>query len=148
MLGPLRYRPFEEDDLYRVLRLANDALGEDYDGGMFLHFARLYPDGFIVAEVEGEIIGFVMGSIQKAYEARILALAVDEEYRRQGIGTRLTEQFLANFRDHGVERVTLEVRVSNQAAIEMYRELGFTPESVVEAYYGDDEDAYVMACAI
>lgn len=144
MLPPVRYRLFEEDDLYRVLQLANDALDEDYDGGLFLHFARLYPEGFLVAEAGNEIVGFVLGTIQRAYEARILALAVEEDYRRRGIGTRLTEQFVENFRGYGVKRITLEVRMSNEAAIEMYRDLGFEPRGILEAYYGDDEDAYVM----
>ncbi len=140
----MRYRLFEEDDLYPVLQLANDALDEDYDGGLFLHFARLYPEGFIVAEAGEEVVGFVLGTIQRAYEARILALAVEEDWRRHGIASRLTRQFLENFRDYGVQRVTLEVRVSNQPAIELYRSMGFEPTGMIEDYYGDGEDAYVM----
>lgn len=140
----MRYRLFEEDDLYRVLQLANDALDEDYDGGLFLHFARLYPEGFIVAEAGEELVGFVLGTIQRAYEARILALAVEEDWRRHGIASRLTRQFLENFRDYGVQRVTLEVRVSNKPAIELYRSMGFEPTGMIEDYYGDGEDAYVM----
>lgn len=148
MLPPLRYRLFEEDDLYRVLQLANDALDEDYDGGLFLHFARLYPEGFLVAEAGNEIVGFVLGTIQRAYEARILALAVDDEWRRRGIGSRLTEQFVENFRNFGVQRITLEVRVSNDPAISLYRRMGFEPKNVIESYYGDGEDAYVMERSI
>lgn len=148
MLPPLRYRVFEEEDLYRVLNLANKALDENYDGGLFLHFARLHPEAFIVAEAGEEIIGFVLGTVQRAYEARILALAVEPEWRRRGIGSELTKRFLATFEDYGVKRVTLEVRVGNEPAISMYRSLGFEPKGIIEGYYGDGEDAYVMALSL
>lgn len=144
MLPPVQYRTFTQEDLHDVLHLANDALDEDYDGGLFLHFARMYPRGFMVAETGGSIVGFVMGTVERAYEARILALAVEPDLRRQGIGTALTERFIENFRSFGVKRVTLEVRVTNEGAIRMYRSLGFKARDVIEAYYGDDEDAYVM----
>lgn len=145
MRPPVQYRVFEEDDLHRVLELANETLDEDYDGGLFLHFARMYPRGFLVAEAGGQIVGFVLGTVQRAYHARILALAVDPDWRRHGIGTRLARQFVENFRDFGVDRITLEVRVSNEPAIELYRSLGFEVEDAIGDYYGDDEDAYVMA---
>ncbi len=144
MLPPVQYRPFAQEDLHEVLHLANDALDEDYDGGLFLHFARMYPRGFIVAEAGGSIAGFVMGTVERAYEARILALAVEPNFRRNGIGSALTRRFIENFRDFGVQRVTLEVRVTNEGAIRMYRSLGFEVRDVIEAYYGDNEDAYVM----
>lgn len=148
MRPPVHYRVFEEDDLHRVLDLANEALDEDYEGGLFLHFARMYPRGFLVAEAGGDVVGFVVGTVQRAYHARILALAVDDDWRRQGIGTQLTERFVENFRDFGVDRITLEVRVSNDPAIRMYRSLGFEPKDTIRDYYADDEDAYVMECTL
>jgi len=141
---PVQYRLFDDEDLHEVLRLANDALDEDYDGGLFLHFARLHPEAFHVAEAGDEILGFVMGTVQRAYQARILALAVADGWRRQGVGTRLTQRFLTAFRQHGVKRVTLEVRVSNDGAKELYRSMGFETDDVIEEYYNDGEDAYVM----
>lgn len=140
----MTYRGFDEEDLHTVLQLANEALDEDYDGGLFLHFARMYPQGFIVAEAGDEVVGFVMGTVQRAYEARILALAVEEDWRRQGIGSTLTQRFIENFREFGVKRITLEVRVTNEEAISMYESMGFEPRDVIEGYYGDEEDAYVM----
>lgn len=139
------YRDFEEDDLYEVVRLANDALDESYNGGLFLQLADLYPNGFIVAEKEEEgIVGFVLGVVERAYEARILVLAVEEEHRQEGIGSTLVEMFLDRYEDHGVEQVNLEVRVSNDGAISFYEDLGFEQKKVLSGYYADDEDAYLM----
>lgn len=137
-------RDFEDDDLYEVVRLANDALDESYNGGLFLQLADLYPEGFIVAEEDDEIVGFVLGVVQRAYEARILVLAVDEEHRGRGIGSELVERFFARYEDRGVEKVNLEVRVSNEGAIRFYEDLGFDRKKVLSEYYADDEDAYLM----
>lgn len=148
MLPPLRYRAFEEDDLYQVLQLANRCLDESYDGGLFLHFARLYPEGFIIVESGNEIVGFVLGTVQRAYEARILALAVDRTWRRRGIASDLVRRFLDAFARYGVHRISLEVRVSNESAIDLYHRLGFEKKGILQGYYGDGEDAYVMARSI
>ena len=148
VLPPLAFRPFHEDDLYRVLQLANDALDENYDGGLFLHFARLYPEGFIVVEAGDELVAFILGTVQRAYEARILALAVSDEWRRRGIASQLVKRFMDAFARGGVRKITLEVRVSNEEAIELYHRLGFDKKGLLQAYYGDGEDAYVMARSI
>jgi ribosomal-protein-alanine N-acetyltransferase len=145
---PVQYRLFDEQDLHQVLQLANEALDESYDGGLFLHFARMHPEAFQVAEAGDEIVGFVMGTVQRAYEARILALAVDENWRRHGVATRLTERFLSAFQRHGIKRVSLEVRCSNEPAIGLYESMGFERDEVLEEYYTDDEDAYRMVRTI
>lgn len=138
------FRDFEEDDLYQVVRLANDALDESYNGGLFLQLADLYPDGFIVAEEDEEIVGFVLGVVERAYEARILVLAVAREHRGRGIGSELVQRFFERYQDRGVEQVNLEVRVSNEGAIRFYEDLGFDRKKVLSGYYADDEDAYLM----
>lgn len=141
----VRLRNFQPDDLFPVLRLANRTLNENYEGGLFLHLADLYPDGFIVAEDGESIVGFILGVVERAYEARILILAVDEDYRQRGIGSELVRLFLERFRRSGVRRVKLEVRVSNVPAIRLYERLGFERKKVLPAYYADGEDAYLMS---
>lgn len=145
-----RFRNFEEDDLYEVVNLANTALDEDYDGGLFLQLGDLYPEGFIVAEDEttGDVVGFILGVVQRAYEARILILAVDRAYRKQGIGTRLVRMFVDRFRRNGIHRLNLEVRASNTPAIRFYERMGFQRKSVIDGYYRDGEDAYLMTRSI
>lgn len=144
----IRLRNFEPDDLFPVLRLANQTLNENYEGGLFLHLADLYPDGFILAEDRNRIIGFVLGVVERAYEARILILAVDEEYRNQGIGSQLVRLFIERFRKGGIRKVKLEVRTSNVSAITLYERLGFERKKVLPTYYADGEDAYLMSKTI
>lgn len=144
----IRLRNFRPEDLFPVLRLANRTLNENYEGGLFLHLADLYPDGFIIAEDGEHVVGFILGVVERAYEARILILAVDDDYRQRGIGSELVRLFIDRFRRGGVRRVKLEVRVSNVAAIRLYERLAFERKKVLPSYYADGEDAYLMSRSI
>jgi ribosomal-protein-alanine N-acetyltransferase len=141
----LHFRNFEPEDLYEVVRLANRSLNESYDGGLFLQLGDLYPEGFIVAEDREGILGFLLGVVERAYEARVLILAVDERARARGVGTRLVRLFEERFRSKGIRRLNLEVRVTNTAAIRLYERLGFERRKILPAYYADGEDAYLMS---
>lgn len=144
----VKLRNFKPEDLFQVLRLANRTLNENYEGGLFLHLADLYPDGFIVAEDGERIVGFILGVVERAYEARILILTVEESLRNRGIGSQLVRQFMERFRRSGVRRIKLEVRVSNTAAIHLYERLGFERKKALPGYYADGEDAYLMSRSI
>ncbi|RLE67442.1 MAG: hypothetical protein DRJ43_07425 [Thermoprotei archaeon] len=74
----------------------------------------------------------------------MISIAVHPEWRRRGVGKRLMLQLLEKMRRMGVRWVRLEVRVSNEAAINLYRRLGFSIEGVLKGYYRDGEDAYLM----
>jgi ribosomal-protein-alanine N-acetyltransferase len=70
---------------------------------------------------------------------------VHPEWRRQGIGRRLLLRLLELALELGASRMTLEVRVSNEAAQALYRGFGFSVAGRRPRYYTDDgEDAYVM----
>ena len=140
----LHFRNFEHEDLFEVVRLANRSLNESYDGGLFLQLGDLYPDGFIVCESRAGIAGFLLGVIERAYEARILILAVDERARSKGIGARLVKLFEERFMHRAIRRINLEVRVSNETAIKLYEKLGFEKRKILPRYYADGEDAYLM----
>lgn len=71
----------------------------------------------------------------------IATLAVDQRFRRRGIGRAL----LHACEDHlGVSRSRLTVRISNLAAISMYEKEGYATTDIWKAYYNDGEDGMVM----
>jgi ribosomal-protein-alanine N-acetyltransferase len=78
-------------------------------------------------------------------EAHLLNLAVDRTRRRRGWGERLLNDALAEARKEDCETVMLEVRASNEVAIRLYAKHGFRPAGRRRRYYGDGEDAIVMA---
>jgi ribosomal-protein-alanine N-acetyltransferase len=78
-------------------------------------------------------------------EAHITTFGVHPAWRRQGVGRRLMLRLVDLSAELGALRMTLEVRVSNTAAQELYRSFGFTIAGTRVRYYTDDgEDAFVM----
>lgn len=90
------------------------------------------------------VIGFV-GFWLVLDEAHISTLAVDPDHRRRGVGGILLRAALTRAADRGAEFMTLEVRVSNQAAVELYGKNGFDEVGRRLRYYRDNnEDAILM----
>ena len=97
------------------------------------------------AEPSGErVVGFA-GVWLMVDEAHITTFGVHPGWRRQGIGRRLLLRLVDLSMELGAARMTLEVRVSNTPAQELYRGFGFTIAGTRVRYYTDDgEDAFVM----
>ncbi|MBU7584702.1 MAG: ribosomal protein S18-alanine N-acetyltransferase [Nostoc sp. TH1S01] len=78
-------------------------------------------------------------------EAHITILAIHPQYHRQGLGQALLYALLKTACDRGLERATLEVRVSNVAAISLYEKFGFKIAGQRRRYYKDNgEDALIL----
>ena len=91
---------------------------------------------------EGEMIGFVAGDPRPSEGfSWIATIAVLPEYRRQGIGREL---LLRCEEQLPTARVRLSVRISNENAIQLYRQEGYQTINIWEKYYNDDSDAVVM----
>jgi ribosomal-protein-alanine N-acetyltransferase len=75
----------------------------------------------------------------------VMNIAVDPEQRRRGVATRLLEALFELTADNQQRGYTLEVRISNVSAIELYERLGFRHRGIRRGYYTDNrEDALVM----
>ena len=70
-------------------------------------------------------------------------IKVLEEYRGQGIGTKLMAYLVSLAIDYKVDNITLEVRVSNEIARNLYKKFGFREVALRKYYYGD-EDGILM----
>ena len=99
--------------------------------------------GAIDAE-ENRLVGYLI--ISRYVDAwHVMNLAVADSHRRRGIATRLMERLFDLTAGDGRRGYTLEVRVSNEAAIKLYESLGFKARGVRRGYYTDNrEDALIM----
>ena len=78
-------------------------------------------------------------------EAHISTLAVREAWRGRGLGELLLISLIETAQTRGCDKVTLEVRVSNEPAQNLYQKYGFEQVGRRKAYYSDNrEDAYIM----
>ena len=101
---------------------------------------------YLVAETEGRVIGYA-GAWIILDESHITNIAVASAYRGRGIGKQLTQALLQYLSNLGACYATLEVRVSNQRAQNLYKTLGFVSVGKRKRYYEDNqEDAYLMVC--
>jgi [ribosomal protein S18]-alanine N-acetyltransferase len=92
----------------------------------------------------GELVGYLV--ISRYVDAwHVMNIAVAPEHRRQGIAVALFDRLFELTAADGRRGYTLEVRISNEAAIKLYERLGFQSRGVRRGYYTDNrEDALVM----
>ncbi len=95
------------------------------------------PDLFLVAEIEGEIVGTVLGGFD-GRRGLIYHLAVRQEFRQKGIGDILMREVEQRFREKGCHRSYLLVTKDNQEAIRFYEKRGWTRMDLY--IYGKDLD--------
>ncbi|NLL63842.1 MAG: ribosomal protein S18-alanine N-acetyltransferase [Ruminococcaceae bacterium] len=99
---------------------------------------------FFVAIDEEKVIGYI-GSYIVNGEAYITNIAVTKANRGLGIGTSLVFICTENAKDMGAEFITLEVRLSNIGAQNLYKKFDYISEGVRPGFYRDpDEDALIM----
>jgi ribosomal-protein-alanine N-acetyltransferase len=92
----------------------------------------------------GELVGYLV--ISRYVDAwHVMNIAVAPEHRRRGIAGALFERLFELTSGDGRRGYTLEVRISNKAAINLYERLGFQSRGVRRGYYTDNrEDALIM----
>lgn len=150
-----KIREFESADIEKVVYINRVSLPENYSLRFFMEHHEKWPKAFLVAEVDGEVVGYVMCRVELGWgyckpgltrKGHVVSIAVLEGYRRRGIGKALMEEALkALSKYYKASEVYLEVRVSNYPAISLYEKLGFMKKRILKGYYLDGEDAYVMA---
>lgn len=99
---------------------------------------------YYVAEQNGQVLGYG-GLWEIAGEGNITNIAVKEGVRGKGIGSEILCALIRYAKAHGFRFLTLEVRVSNEAAKCLYEKYGFRPVGLRRGYYADNrEDALLM----
>lgn len=99
---------------------------------------------YTVAERGSRVIAYC-GMWLIVDEAHVTNIAVHPQYRGKRIGEVLLTYVMTLARLKGADKMTLEVRPSNKAALNLYKKLGFVHEGTRSGYYQDDhEDAWIM----
>jgi len=140
-------RAMQETDLPQVVAIEAAAYPFPWSIGVFRDCLRAsYGCWVLVDDEDHRIIGYAVLSAA-AEEAHLLNVCVTPEEQHQGHGRRLVLRMLDAARWHRAERVFLEVRPSNPAALALYQSLGFVEIGRRPRYYpahNGREDAIVM----
>jgi ribosomal-protein-alanine N-acetyltransferase len=129
-------------------------LPENYSDFFFVDLYRRFPEAFIIAEQNGEVVSYIMCRIEMGLsnlglsglikKGHIVSVAVTPEHRRKGVGEAIVGNAMEAMKLYNAKQCYLEVRVTNEPAIELYKKLGFEVTRTIKGYYADGEDAYVM----
>ena len=148
-------RRFKPSDLDGVIRINRECLPENYTALFFINLYKRFPQTFIVAEANGEIVGYIMCRIETGIpsfkllgitkKGHVISIAVLPSHHRKGIGYALMREATQAMVNYNAKECYLEVRESNLSALHLYKKLGFETARTVRKYYADGEDAFVLA---
>jgi ribosomal-protein-alanine N-acetyltransferase len=135
--------------LKQIMPIENAVYPRPWSTGVFhaeLDLARRDQRYYVVGLVDGDVVGYG-GILFTPDDAHVTNIAVDPGWQRRGIASELLLELAWKAREHECQGWSLEVRVSNTAAQELYRRFGFVPAGVRKKYYENVEDAIVMWCS-
>lgn len=137
-------RKMRQEDIKQVSRIEGDSFSTPWSENAFLRAMEDEHTLYLVAEQEDTILG-MCGVRNILGEGEITNVAVDAGARGRGIGRRLMEELLKKGEDLGIQCFTLEVRGSNQPAVQLYQSIGFVVEGVRKNFYEQPvEDGLIM----
>jgi [ribosomal protein S18]-alanine N-acetyltransferase len=131
--------------LKRVMAIESMVYPRPWSLTLFLsEIAQRNTRTYLVARHDGYVIGYA-GMMFTGREAHVTNIAVDPAYHGRKVGTRLLLALLTEAIARGAGTISLEVRVSNVEAQNMYTKFGFVTTNVRKGYYVETrEDAFVM----
>lgn len=140
----IEIRELQEKDIESISRIEAESFSMPWSPQDFKDLLSREYCTYLVAEVEGKVVGSC-GMTNICNEGNIDNVVVEEAFRGNGIAQRLLQKLIALGDAKGIEAYTLEVRVSNAAAIHVYEKLGFVSEGIRPGFYEKPaEDAMIM----
>jgi len=155
MQQTFKLRKFKADDLQSVMQINRETLPENYSDYFFMDLYERFPETFIAAEEDGKIVGYIMCRIEVGLsnfglgglirKGHVVSIAVLPKSRRKGVAQGLLNMAMEGMTFYKAKQCYLEVRVTNDPGVQLYKKLGFEVNRTVHGYYSDGEDAYVMS---
>jgi ribosomal-protein-alanine N-acetyltransferase len=137
--------PMRRRHLRSVLRIESQVYPRPWSLSLFMSELALRSSrAYYVARVDGVVVGYA-GLMMSGDDGHVTTIAVDPAWHRRKIATRLLLTLAREAVRRGAANLTLEVRVTNKGAQELYRRFGFAPAGIRKNYYDEtNEDALVM----
>ena len=154
-IGNCIIRRCDLTDIIPVMEINLKTLPEHYSDYFYESLLDELPEAFLVAEISGKLIGYIMCKMEYGFsnfkklgfvkKGHVVSVAVIDEHRGKGIGSELVNESLKGVKMRQCGEMYLEVRCSNNDAVRLYEKLGFSINQRLKTYYRDGEDAYLMA---
>jgi [ribosomal protein S18]-alanine N-acetyltransferase len=137
--------PMRRRHLRAVLRIEAQVYPTPWTHGLFVsELALRSTRSYVIAQMGREVIGYA-GVMMSLSDGHVTTIAVDPDWQRHGVATRLLVALAREAIARGATALTLEVRLSHRGAQQLYQRFGFVSVGVRKGYYGDTgEDALIM----
>jgi ribosomal-protein-alanine N-acetyltransferase len=137
--------PLRRKHLRAVMAIEQQVYTHPWTQSLFLSELALPASRvYLVARVDRVVVGYA-GLMLAPDETHVTTIAVDPEWQRRHVATRLLLALTQTAIERGYDAMTLEVRLNARGAQALYRRFGFTPEGARKSYYVSPvEDAIVM----
>ena len=141
-------RPASFDDISSIVEIENKTKQMPWSKAQFRSSMEVGHYS-VVMHKDCDILGFAIYS-PIIPESHLLNIAIDPAYQGKGLGDKLLQQIILQNRTIGVKTISLEVRVSNLPAINLYEKRGFHKDAIRPDYYSGSpkEDALLMSLKI
>ncbi|KAM0677918.1 N-alpha-acetyltransferase 30, partial [Conglomerata obtusa] len=130
------------DDLSDVCTFLKHHLNEAYQFFAYSIFYTKYNKYCYIAKINTQLVGVVLAKTEACRYGYIGMFAVDKQYRRKGIGTRLLDMCLQSFFENRIYDIVLETEYDNYAAIRLYEKCGFIKVNFFKNYYLNNKHAF------
>ncbi len=140
----ITYRRMTPEDVPFISKLEEETFSMPWSANDFMEMISKDDARYYVAEKDGRLLGGC-GVLFAVDEGNITNVVIAPDARNQGIGTGMLRHLMKESEQEGIRAFTLEVRVSNAAAIHVYEKLGFVSEGIRPGFYEKpDEDAMIL----
>ena len=140
-------RPISEDDFYTVSLFEKGDAGHLHQAAVFVRQSMiLWPESFLVAEMGGNIVGYLICTMMVSDPGCgwVLRVRVSEAMRRKGIGTAMLERAHEIMQKAGVIQVLLSCSPGNEGAFALYERQGYWVIRHEIGYFGEGEDRLIL----
>ena len=135
----------QEKHLEQILQIENLSFSSPWSAAEICYVLQDERALCLGLWLEGELIGYAIGYVEDT-DFHLASLAIDLTQRRQGWGGILLQRALETSRQKGCRVCTLEVRISNRAAIQLYQRYGFQSAGMRHCYYTKPVEHALMMC--
>ena len=139
-------RSATKEDISEIMEIELESFefSEVFPVRQFLYYLDVFKDGFfVVVDSSGLIVAYAILAFTQNM-GYVLSIAVQPKNRNQGYANALLEFLEGKCREKGVSNLRLDVRVTNIAAIGLYKKLGLAELRIKKDFYGKGVDALSM----
>lgn len=140
----------DEASLTDVLKIYNQNFPNRSEKKL-IRYSQLFPSIFYLIQYNGKSVGYCSYYIQPTLSLRkikrsavIFSIAVDRDFSRKGFGEALLRESIKELKVNSIESIWLFVNAENNAAIGLYKKIGFESTDIIENMYGEGKNGCKM----